>query len=370
METFVRPSVGAHAMTLDAPWYTSADVFREEQQRIFSRRWICVGHESRIEQAGDYIVATVNGEPWIVIRDGSGAVRALSNVCRHRGTQLCGEESGHVVGAIQCPYHAWTYALDGALLAARNMQDVAGFDRADYPLLRARVLVSGGFIFVRAPGNDADEPDPLEPVAAKLERWGTEGLRESGHIRYELACNWKLVFMNYSECYHCPVIHPQLEKLSPSDSGRNDFIEGPLLGGYSEMRTPGMSLTTSGRSPRRAIGAVDGPDLARVYYYTIFPSLLLSLHPDYAMIHTVRPIAPDRTAVTCSWLFDAHAMDEPGFDARDVVEFWDLTNRQDWRVSELTQRGIASPAYRPGPYANSEGLLHAFDQYYLSVMAP
>jgi len=368
LDTFVPPTVDANAMTLDAHWYTSADVFQQEQERLFGRDWICVGHESNIEQPGDYFTTVVANESIIVVRDGSGAVRALYNVCRHRGTQLCPEASGHLVGSIQCPYHAWTYALDGALLAARNMQGIEGFDRADYPLHKVAVEVVGGFIFISLLKEPEALSSPLAPLAEKLARWDAAGLREAQRIDYEVASNWKLLFQNYSECYHCPVIHPQLEKLSSSDSGRNDFLRGAILGGYSELRQPDGSLTTTGRRQRPPLGSVDGPDLDRDYYYTIFPSLLLSLHADYLMVHYVRPIAADRSHVTCSWLFDPKTMEASGFDPSDAVEFWDLTNRQDWQVNELTQRGMASRAYRPGPYANAEGLLHAFDLHYLEAM--
>ena len=368
MQTYVRPHVEAHAHALDARWYVSPDVFHDEQRRIFARDWICVGHESRLEQHGDYFVANVGGESIIVVRHGSGAVNAFYNVCRHRGTQLCEERSGHLIGCIQCPYHAWTYSLDGALLAARNMQGVEGFDRGDYALHRVPLTVQGGFIFVTLMDEPEALDEPLVPLHDKLARWNTAELREAGRVEYDVAANWKLIFQNYSECYHCPVIHPQLDKLSPSDSGRNDFFEGPILGGYSELRVSASSLTTSGATGRKPVGSVDGADLDRVYYYTVFPSMLLSLHPDYVMVHTVEPLAPDRSLITCSWLFDSRAMEEPSFDSSDAVEFWDVTNRQDWHVNELTQRGVSSRAYRPGPYANAEGLLHAFDRHYLSVM--
>jgi Rieske 2Fe-2S family protein len=163
-------------------------------------------------------------------------------------------------------------------------------------------------------------------------------------------------------------VHPQLDKLSASDSGRNDLSSGPVLGGYSEMREHGASLTTTGHSNRPPIGAVSGEELDRVYYYTIFPSMLLSLHPDYVMVHYARPLAIDRTAVECAFLFDPQTMQMPHFDPSDAVQFWDTTNRQDWHVNELTQRGLRSRAYTPGPYSNAEGLLHAFDQQYLRVM--
>jgi Rieske 2Fe-2S family protein len=155
--------------------------------------------------------------------------------------------------------------------------------------------------------------------------------------------------------------------LSPSDSGRNDLSEGPFLGGYSELR-PGTSLTCSGTSARPPLGGLTGAELERAYYYTIFPSLLLSLHPDYVMVHYVTPLAVDRTRIVCAWLFDPATAAAPGFDPCDAVDFWDLTNRQDWRINELTHAGVGSRAYVPGPYANAEGLLAAFDRHYLRTM--
>jgi Rieske 2Fe-2S family protein len=368
METFVKPSVDPGARTLDARWYLSPAVFATEVERFFARGWSCVGREEQLAEPGAYFLTTVAGESLIVTRDARETLRALFNVCRHRGTRMCTQTTGRLSGSIQCPYHAWTYALDGTLQAARNMQDVPGFDRADYPLIAASVATYGGFIFV----SPAADPEPFGRIyAALLPRfgaWNLPGLRVARTIEYHLACNWKLIFQNYSECYHCPLVHPQLDKLSPSDSGRNDLDEGPILGGYSELRQTGMSLTTSGRTTRRPLGTVAGADLQRSYYYTIFPGLLLSLHADYVMTHRIEPLAPNRTRIVCEWLFDPRTMTAPDFDPSDDVDFWDLTNRQDWQVNELTHAGIESRAYRSGPYANAEGLLAAFDRYYLGRM--
>jgi glycine betaine catabolism A len=373
MKTFARPSVGGGTKTLPAAWYISPDVFAEEEERIFRSEWLCVGREESLPRAGDFFTVERTGESLIVTRDAGGTVHAFYNVCRHRGTRLCSEDSGHFAGSIQCPYHAWTYALDGELKVARNMAEVPGFARADYPLNEAGVALWEGFIFVSlASGVDRRAQAEFErvfaPLIGRFSRWNVANLQTARSITYELACNWKLVFLNYSECYHCPLVHPQLDKLSPSDSGRNDLSEGPFLGGYSELREHGTSLATSGRSSREPLGNVGGDDLDRVYYYTIFPSLLLSLHPDYAMVHYCKPLAADRTEVVCAWLFDRGAMAKLDFDPADVVEFWDLTNRQDWHVNELTQRGLNSRAYSPGPYSNAEGLLSAFDRHYLSIM--
>src|SRR5439155_1020728 len=161
----------------------------------------------------------------------------------------------------------------------------------------------------------------------------------------EVRANWKLVFQNFSGCLHCPVIHPGLAKLTPYTSGENDLFEGPYLGGYMVITAPGGSLTLSGRACGPAVGELPAEDRNRVYFYTIFPNLLLSLHPDYVMFHTLRPEAPDRTHITCEWLFHADAFGQPGFDPQDAVGFWDETNRQDWNICERSQLGVASRAY-------------------------
>jgi glycine betaine catabolism A len=368
MDTFVRPSVGSGAMTLPARWYISPEVFKTERERVFGASWIGIGRSDSLAKPGDYFLAEVAGESLILTRDPGGKLHAFFNVCRHRGTRMCETASGHFQGSIQCPYHAWTYGLDGTLKAARNMAEVPGFDRADYPLKEAAVAEWEGFILV----NLAPEPEPFEtafaPLFGRFAKWDIGSLVSARTIHYDLACNWKLVFQNYSECYHCPLVHPQLDKLSPSDSGRNDLSEGAFLGGYSELREHATSLTTSGHTARPALGTVAGEEVNRIYYYTIFPSMLLSLHADYIMVHYVRPLSEGRTLVDCAWLFDPKAAQEAHFDPSDAVEFWDLTNRQDWHVSELTFAGLHSRAYSPGPFSNAEGLLGAFDRHYLDVM--
>lgn len=364
MRTFTKASAPAGAETLDASWYVDSGVFEREREMIFVRSWVCVAHAGDLEEPGSFVTASIAGESFIVTRDPKGRVRAFYNVCRHRGTRMC--ERGVFKGSIQCPYHAWTYGLDGALLAARNMEDTPAFDKREYPLKEAFASEFEGFVFV------ALEPAaPLDAGFASLVKrfsaWNPRSLRRGARIEYDVRCNWKLIFQNYSECYHCPVIHPQLERLSPSDSGRNDLSEGPFLGGYSELRE-GHATLANGQAARPALPGVAGEELRRVYYYTIFPSLLLSLHPDYVMAHFIEPVAPDRTRIACEWYFD-RGVDAPGSDSRDAVDFWDLTNRQDWHVSELTQLGVSSRAYSPGPYSAQEGLLHAFDRHYLQLMS-
>jgi Rieske 2Fe-2S family protein len=157
-------------------------------------------------------------------------------------------------------------------------------------------------------------------------------------------------------------VHPALARLTPYDSGRNDLTSGPVLGGYMELARPGEALTLSGRPCSTPVGELPLEDLHRVYYYAVFPNMLLSLHADYVMVHTLWPAAPDRTEVLCQWLFRSPAEEGGVFDPDDGAGFWDRTNREDWRVCELTQIGVSSSAYRPGPYGPSESLCAAFDR--------
>lgn len=357
--SFRKAHLDAPARTLPGRYFTSDDVFAAEHERIFAGGWIAVGRAEQIPAPGDYLLVDVGPESLIVVRGRDGAVRAHHNVCRHRGTRMCTEPEGRFGETIQCPYHAWTYGLDGRLLTARNMADAPGFDKANHALHGAAVVEWEGFLMIDL----AADPLPFEqnfaPLTGRFDRWTVGSLRRGGRVEYDVAANWKVIVTNYSECYHCPIIHPTLAARSPWQSGRNDLDEGPFLGGP-------MDLT---RAPRRPpIRALPEEDHGRVYYYSIFPNLLLSLHPDYVMAHRLQPIAPGRTKIVCEWYFEPSTMAAPGFDPSDAMKFWDEVNRQDFHVCELMQLGVRSRAYTPGPYAQAEGLLAAFDRYYLEVM--
>jgi len=354
----------AGAKTLPQQYFVSQEIFAEEQQKIFSRRWVLVGHQGQIAKPGDYFVAEVAGESLIVVRDKRGEIRGFYNVCRHRGTRLLENRNGQLSAAIQCPYHAWTYTLDGRLIGAPHMDEVPGFDKADYPLRAVNLALWQGFIFV----NLAQSPTPLEewftPLAGKFSHWNLPRLRSAKRIEYEVRANWKLIFENYSECYHCPGVHPALSKLTPYDSAENDLCEGPFLGGFMTIAKDN-SLTMSGNACARPVGDINAEDFHRVFYYSIFPNVLLSMHPDYVMVHRLWPQSPERTRILCDWFFHPEAFDRSDFHPNDAIEFWDMTNKQDWRVCELSQQGIASRAYTPGPYSPRESIPAAWDREYL-----
>ena len=353
----------AGAKTLAQQYFVSPEVFAEEQDRIFSKQWVLVGHQSQLAEAGDYFVVVVAGESLIIVRDKGGELQGFYNVCRHRGTRLREDRNGHL-SAIQCPYHAWTYGLDGRLIGAPHMDEVPGFDKADYSLHAVNLALWEGFIFV----NLADTPMPAEewfaPLAGKFSHWNLPKLRSARRIEYDVRANWKLIFENYSECYHCPGVHPALSKLTPYDSAENDLADGPFLGGFMSINN-GKSLTMSGNACALPVGDIDAADFHRVFYYSIFPNMLLSMHPDYVMVHQLWPQSPERTLILCDWFFHPEAFNRTDFNSDDAIAFWDMTNKQDWHVCELSQQGIASRAYQPGPYSPRESIPAAWDRQYL-----
>jgi Rieske 2Fe-2S family protein len=356
----------AGAKSLSQHYFISPEIFAQEQKKIFSEQWVLIGHQSQIAQAGDYLTAEVAGESLIIVRDKRGAIHGFYNVCRHRGSRLIENTNGQSA-AIQCPYHAWTYALDGRLIGAPHMDEVPGFDKADYSLHAVNLALWEGFIFVNLGDSSAPAAEWFKPLAGKFARWNLSALRSAKRIEYDVRANWKLIFENYSECYHCGGVHPELSKISPYDSAENDLAEGPFLGGFMRI-AKGKSLTMSGNACALAMEQFREEDFRLVFYYSIFPNMLLSLHPDYVMVHQLLPQSPERTLIFCDWFFHPEAFRQRDFDPDDAIEFWDMVNRQDWHVCELSQQGISSRAYEPGPYSARESIPAAWDREYLRFM--
>lgn len=350
------------SMTLPSRYYTDAAIFREELERFFFRQWICAGRSEQLGKSGDYFLCEVGGESIIVTRDSTGSLRAFYNVCRHRGTRMCRESSGTFAGRIQCPYHAWTYGLDGKLLGAPHMEDV-GFQGEQYPLHPAHVDTWDSHIFLNL------APQPTQSLAAQLAdlpekfaSWKMQDLCLYKRIAYDVKANWKLIIINYNECMHCPVLHPLLSRITDYLSGENEIPNSSYIGGSMDFRGKAQTMSMDGSIHRDYLPGLSESQRKQTLYYTVYPNLFLSLHPDYMMTHTLWPIAPDGTRVICEWHFHPKEMAKENFQAADAVKFWDATNREDWGISELSQLGISSRAYVPGPYSQREALPIAFDQ--------
>lgn len=349
--------------TLPARYYTDPEVFREEVESFYFGSWICAGRAAAIPQTGDYFLREIGGESVIVVRDAAGTVRAHYNVCRHRGTRMCTEAQGNLE-RIQCPYHGWTYGLDGRLLGAPHM-DGADFCRADYPLHGVATALWEGHVFLHM----GEAPELLSVQLGELpERfapWRMQELLLHRRIVYEVRANWKLIILNYNECLHCPFVHPALNCLTDYAGADNETPSPHYIGGAMGFIGGAETMSADGKRRRDYLPGLSEEDRKKVHYYAIYPNLLLSLHPDYMMVHTLWPQAFDRTTIICEWHFHPSELAKPGFIGDDAVEFWDNANREDWRISELSQAGIQSRVYAPGPYSAREELLHAFDEVIL-----
>ena len=367
---------------LDGRLYTDPDVFDEEMERIFSRAWVCAGRLEELDEPGSFVTREIGGESVIAVRtaadagggesNGDGAavgaaasgLAAFYNVCRHRGSRVVDECAGRT-RVFQCPYHAWTYGLDGRLVGAPHMgQD---FDAKSAGLVPVRIGALNGFFYLSL----ADDGPPLAEVAADLpdlSRFTLERLVCGERREYEARANWKILCENYNECYHCAVVHPELNRVSDYRNGGNLETGRFFVGGPMTLNDGCDTMTASGRSNRPDLPAIDIPDRTSVQYYHVYPNLLISLHRDYVVTHTLWPIAADRTRIVCEWLFDPDTAAAPGFDPGDAVDFWRLVNSQDWDICARTQLGVASRGYRPTAYEDSEACIQVFDGWYLDQM--
>ncbi|MGZ4874933.1 MAG: aromatic ring-hydroxylating oxygenase subunit alpha [Candidatus Angelobacter sp.] len=361
-----RPEVAvSDAMTLPQSYYTDPAWFQHEMEAIHFDMWLCAGRTSQIPSAGDYFLRQLANASVIITRDDQGNVRSFHNVCRHRGTMLCQQAEGKFAGRIQCQYHAWTYKLDGTLANAPHMEKVQGFSEADYPLNAVTTAVWDGHIFI----NLSARPIPFEQHLAGLDRkfqpWRMEELQMVERRIYHLKANWKLIIQNYSECLHCPIVHPLLQKQSHYMSGDNEPPQPTYLGGRMDLREGVQTLTMDGLTKRCSLPGLSADDQRHVYYYCLLPNFFLNLHPDYMLTFTMWPKSVDQTEIICEWHFHPDEIRKPGFNPQDAVEFWDITNKQDWELSDLAQQGISSRSYQPGPYSNREELLLALDRFVL-----
>ncbi len=355
---------GAVPAMLPAAAYTSAAVLAWERRHLFAGTWTCLGRLNELvptgSAAGARAKATtqralmIGDVAGLLTRD-DGKVRLFANTCRHRAHELLPEGGTASRRAVVCPYHAWSYDLAGDLVAAPGYRDEPGFEARDYSLVELPVATWQGWVFGhgRHPlGHPdvvpfADHLGDLGPIVAP---YAPETLRLADRHTYEIAANWKIVAENYHECYHCPLIHPELCQVSPPTSGDNYDLPGAWVGGSMVLREGMATMSLSGESGGHPI---PGAPPTAVEYVHLLPNLLVSAHPDYVMTHRLVPLAPDRTWIECSWYLQP-GPDGSVPDPSYAVDFWDLTNRQDWAACESVQRGLAGPHYAPGPFSPAE----------------
>jgi len=368
------PTVAQLERTLHRDYYLSDRIFALERERIFYREWFCVAREEDVPAAGDYLVCEVAGESVLLVRTRDGGLAAHYNVCRHRGSRLVSEcGRGRFSGGIRCPYHSWTYTLEGALRTAPFLEEGDGLNRGDLSLHPVGVETWGGFVFLHLTPAVATERGQtlgaqLGGVPDRLRRYPLSELRVARRIEYDIAANWKVMLENYNECYHCGPVHPELCRLVPAFKQRGgaelDWERG------IPHREGAWTFTASGTTGRAPFPGLSEDEQVRHKGELIYPNLLLSLAAEHVAAFTIRPNAPGRTTVVCEFLFHPDEMAKPGFDPSDAVDFWDLVNRQDWTICESVQRGMTSRVFERGYYAPMESWSLDIRRYIADKLGP
>ena len=224
------------AMSLPARYYVDSDYYRTELEWFFFGMWFHAGRADEVPSPGDFVVREIAGESLIIVRDDHGELNAFYNVCRHRGTRLTEQSAGKFASTIVCPYHAWRYGLGGDLISAPRMDDVADFRLEDYPLQRVAIAVWDGLVFLNMSDESCPLAQQLDGSEEQFRPWRMDQLRLGKRVAYDVAANWKLIVHNYSECLHCPGVHPALQKLSHYLSGENEPTRPNFLGGRMRLR--------------------------------------------------------------------------------------------------------------------------------------
>ena len=353
--------------TLPREAYFADAVWRVEKERIFAHEWVCAGREEQLSGPGDYLILDVGGESVLVVRNKSGALRAFYNTCRHRGCRLVLHPpeaandpvgpAGRFASGIKCPYHAWTYSLDGELRTAPFLEDDDGFCREDFPLWPVGLETWGGFFFLNlSPLEAAAEGRSLrrqlDGVPDRLSRYPLADLRTARRIVYDVRANWKVLLENYNECYHCAGVHPELCKVVPAFKQKGgselDWDRGV------PHRDGAWTFTHSGTTTRAPFPGLGDDERVLHKGELVYPNFLISLSADHVAAFLLQSHGPERTTVVCDFLFHPEEMGRPGFDPSDAVDFWDLVNRQDWTICEGVQDGMRSRVFTHGYYAPME----------------
>lgn len=388
-----------HALSREL--YHDQDVYQQDLEQIWYKNWIFIGHTFELEEEGDYITAQIGDYPIMVIRDEdedeNPVYRAFHNACRHRGARMCKEEKGSVA-RITCPYHQWTYDLEGNMVYAPHMQDNTNFDKSKLSLLPVHCEVVNTYIYVCV----ADTPPNFEPFRQDLAPFLNSHKLEDCKVAYESTIvekgNWKLVFENNRECYHCDSNHPELcvsfvenpsvagiggddpelqahwdkceaagmpSRLVMAEDGRYRMTRIPLFGdsisytldGQFAVTNPDLRLDDSGEN-----------DIGALLYFN-YPNTWNHFLGDHALSFRVLPLDNGSTAVTTKWLVHKDAVEGKDYDFQRLTEVWIATNNQDRELVEETFVGVSSPNYIPGPFSDiTENGVCQFVDWYCATM--
>ncbi len=371
---FTKPGM---QITLPSSWYQDEHIFALEREYIFFQEWLCVAREEDFPSPGDHRVYDIQGESIILLRNTEGQLRAFYNVCRHRGARLCAAADtdktrlggGVSSKSIICPYHAWSYDLNGQLIRTPHLPDDCEFNRADIQLYPVGVDSWEGFVFLHlSPEIARPFSEHVAHVTDRFKRYGLRDLRIAKTIRYKVNANWKVICENYNECYHCGPVHPELCRIVPSFRERGsadlNWDEGIA------HREGANTFTYSGTTSRRTFPQLNEAEQTRHFGELIYPNIFISLSSDHVAVFVLHADAPRGTTIDCHFLFETHEMEKADFDPSDAIEFWDLVNLQDWEICERVQQGMSSRMHEHGYCAPMEDLTLDIRKYVSERIEP
>jgi phenylpropionate dioxygenase-like ring-hydroxylating dioxygenase large terminal subunit len=377
-------------------FYNDPAIFARDMERIHLRHWLCVGHVSRLPNPGDWFLFEIAGESLIVVRGRDGEIRALVNVCRHRGSHVCYEKEGNS-RAFVCPYHAWSYELDGRLRAARHMGP--DFDPSQFSLKKIHLRVLEGLIFVCFAADPPKLDDVERTLDATLGRHGWARAKVAHRASYTTDANWKLVTENYQECYHCKPAHPEFSRFHATEEPEEQVaelraaararratlgIETPTIGfwpGGSAPDQEGVSCFPDATYPGAVTGSEDGQPVAPLMgdleeyeggftYVEIGPASFFLAYSDYGVMYLFIPRDVQKTDMEVIWLVREDAQEGVDYDRKKLTWMWDVTSIADKRIIDHNQMGVNSRYYRPGPYGPMESQARELATWYLEQIRP
>ena len=392
--------------SLPGDFYRESAIYDAEMDAIWRGQWLFAGHSCQVREAGDYLVVPVDADSILVIMGADGQLRAMHNVCRHRGTLICQEESGRA-SRLVCPYHQWVYGSDGALLNCRGMQE--DLPKEEFGLKRVHLRILEGMIFICLSDRPPDFDRAHEAMAPVMKPQGLLRAKVARIVDYEVEANWKLVWENNRECYHCNVNHPQYIKANFDHYNEDDTsaavsarIGAAVARGEQKWREAGLAVShkktgmacfpdpehdlwfaanrtalvegyvsesMDGRQVSSLMGDYPDPDVGTLRVRTM-PNMWMHASCDHAVSTRLLPAGRDRTSVRVTWLVDENAVEGEDYDLAKVMPFWQLTSEQDWEICRAAQRGVSSSGYEPGPFSTyKEYNVDAFVRWYLKSLA-
>ncbi len=392
--------------TLPGAFYQEDDIYRTEMNSIWRRQWLFAGHTDQVGQPGDFFVVTLDTDSILIIHGLDGTIRAMHNICRHRGTLICQAESGHAKKLV-CPYHQWSYSTDGTLEHWRGMQE--DLDKSELGLVKLPLRTIEGMIYICLSASPPDFDPAYNSMLPMALPQGLAQAKVAKQVDYIVEANWKLVWENNRECYHCNAHHPQYMRANYDHYNEDDTTDlirrkidfaidrdekrwkdaGLAINHkrtgmvcfpdpdndiwYASNRTPlaegYVSETMDGKQVSTLMGDYPNADVGTIRMRTM-PNMWMHGSCDHAVLTRLLPVGFNKTRVSVLWLVDQNAVEGEDYQLDQIMPFWQLTSEQDWEICRLAQQGVSSGGYRPGPYSTyKEYNVDAFVRWYLKSLS-